>query len=308
MITENITDIGGHMNKQMLSSDYRNHNGGCLVKIRGTYPSLTSLGQKVADFFLQNAPQVIHYSIVDLADVIGVSVGTVGQFCRNVGFRRFSDFKVALAQDVVSHHLDVCESISMDDDFPTITDKIFSINTRLINDTRKIIDIKDLITAATWLANANRIHFYGIGGSAAVALDCQCYFAHFGVVTQAFSDVAMQIVSATMLTENDIAVGISQSGRSKVIVNALSVAKESGAKTISLTNYRKSPITEVSDICFYTSFNAEERGLKTASLSSRVAQMTIMETLYVMVAKMKHKEGSGIIDKINKNIENKVRE
>lgn len=291
----------------MLNGEYPKPNGGCLVKIRGSYPALTLSGRKVADFFLQNAQEGIHYSIVDLSELIGVSVGTVGQFCRNVGFQRFSEFKVALAQDVVSHHLDVCESISMDDDFPTIADKIFSINTRLINDTRKIIDIKDLITAATWLSNANRIHFYGIGGSAAVALDCQCYFANFGVIAQAFSDIAMQIVSATMLTENDIAVGISQSGRSKVIVNALSVAKESGAKTISLTNYRKSPITEVSDISFYTSFNAKERGLKTASLSSRVAQMTIMETLYVMTAKMKGKERLELIDKIDKNIEEKVR-
>src|SRR3989338_10756759 len=98
-----------------LSIDYRNHNGGCLVKIRGSYPSLTQSGRKVADFFLQNAPQVIHYSIVDLAESIGVSVGTVGQFCRDVGFQRFPDFKIALAQDVVSHSMGICDGIIMDD-------------------------------------------------------------------------------------------------------------------------------------------------------------------------------------------------
>ena len=295
------------MDRDNSSNFNLNQNGGCLVKIRGSYPSLTQSGRKVADFLLQNSPQVIHHSIVDLAESIGVSVGTVGQFCRNVGFQRFSDFKIALAQDVVSHNLAICEGISMDDDLPTIVDKVFSINTQLIHDTLKIINMNDLITVATWLSKAKKICFYAIGGSAAIALDSQLYFAHFGVITQAFSDVAGQIVSATMLTDDDVAVGISQSGRTKAIINALSVAKKSGAKTFGITNYRKSPITEVADICLYTSFTATEKGLKTASLSSRVAQITVMETLYVMVAKMKGKESLHLIDEIDKNIEETIR-
>lgn len=282
-------------------------DGGCMLKIRGTYPALTTSGRKVADYIFGNTSGAIRSSIVDMARHSGVSIGSVGQFCRAVGFSGFSDFRIALAQDIASHSLDICESISSKDDLSTIIDKVFSINVQSLYDTRDIVDNDSLILAARWLAKARRVCFYGVGGSAVIALDGQLYFSHLGIITQAINDVAVQITSASTLTKHDVAVGISQSGRTKGVLDALSVAKESGAKTIGITNYRKSAITKIADVCLYTSFGREGNGLKSASISSRVAQMVIIETLYVMAAKMKGKGNEQLRNRIDKKTEEKVR-
>lgn len=282
-------------------------DGGCMLKIRGTYPALTNSGRKVADYLFENTSEAIRSSIVDMARHSGVSIGSVGQFCRAVGFSGFSDFRIALAQDIASHSLDICESINFKDDLTTIIDKVFSINVQSLYDTRDIVDNENLILAARWLAKAKRIYFYGVGGSAVIALDGQLYFSHLGIITQAINDVAVQITSASTLTKHDVAVGISQSGRTRGVLDALSVAKESGAKTIGITNYRKSGITRIADICLYTSFGPKEKGLKSASISSRVAQMVIIEALYVLAAKVRGRGNLQLTDRIDEKTEEKLR-
>ena len=102
-----------------------------------------------------------------------------------------------------------------------------------------------------------------------------------GLNAVAYTDNHMQVIAASHLTEKDIAIGISHSGSSKDIVDALKVAKEHGATTIAITNEGKSPILKQSDIVLSTS--SDETKYNILALNSRIAQLAIIDTLYFYI-------------------------
>ena len=60
------------------------------------------------------------------------------------------------------------------------------------------------------------------------------------------------MISATLLTADDLAVAISHSGESQDVLQALCVAREAGAKTVAITNHPASPIAKAAEIRLYT--------------------------------------------------------
>jgi DNA-binding MurR/RpiR family transcriptional regulator len=105
------------------------------------------------------------------------------------------------------------------------------------------------------------------------------------------------MIACCTLTKNDVVIGISHSGSSKDVVEALEFAKKSGATTICITNQGKSPITKnnVSDIKLFTS--STETKYKVVGLSSRLAQLTIVDALYAYISL---KKGESAIENFEK--------
>jgi RpiR family carbohydrate utilization transcriptional regulator len=64
-----------------------------------------------------------------------------------------------------------------------------------------------------------RVEFYGVGNSGIVAQDAQHKFFRLGVNAVAISDSHVQVMSATMLQPGDCAVIISNSGRSRDLID-----------------------------------------------------------------------------------------
>jgi RpiR family transcriptional regulator, carbohydrate utilization regulator len=91
----------------------------------------------------------------------------------------------------------------------------------------------DALAAAE--ANGNRIEFFGVGNSGIVAQDAQHKFFRLGVHTIAYSDGHMQVMSASMLGPGDCVVVISNSGRTRDLMDACDIARKNGATTIVIT-------------------------------------------------------------------------
>src|SRR5690606_42011654 len=84
------------------------------------------------------------------------------------------------------------------------------------------------------MAEARRVAFYGCGASGAVASDAQPKFCRLQVSTAAYSDPHMQAMSAVTLGPYDVAVAISQTGRTKDLLHSASLVVETGATLLSL--------------------------------------------------------------------------
>ena len=80
-----------------------------------------------------------------------------------------------------------------------------------------------------------RIEFYGVGNSGIVAMDAQHKFFRLGVTAAAISDGHMQVMSATMLKPGDCAVIISNTGRSRDLLDVAEIARKKGATVIAIT-------------------------------------------------------------------------
>ena len=155
--------------------------------------------------------------------------------------------------------------------------------------------------AAEALLRAKRIYIFGVGGSAAVASDVQHKFSRLGFNVTAYADLNLQAIVAAYAGKDDVVFAISHSGSSKVVVDNTNIAKSNGATVISLSSTGKSPLTEIADISLFT--DANETRYRIVALSSRIAELTIIDTLYSF---MSFRTGSKENLKIEKAIEHQM--
>lgn len=262
-------------------TDLRDLRGG-LARIRSVYSTLAPAERKVADFIFANHKQVIYMSVTQLAEGVGVGDSTVIRFCQNAGFRGYQELKLVLAKDLVEPSEDLSEGITAADSLQTMARKIGAASKSALEDTMKMLDLRELERAITVLSKARKIEFYGVGASALTALDAKYRFIRLGLMCDAVSDSHIQMMSAAVLDDRDVVVGISFSGSTKDVVEVVAKAKERGATAICVTAYSRSPLAKEADIKLITA--SIETPLGSGSLRSKIAQLHILDLLYTGVA------------------------
>lgn len=272
----------------------------CLGQIRSHYARLSEKEKKIADYILNNPENIIHSTINDVAEDLNVADATVFRFCKRIGFKGFQAMKITLAAEIIEPIQQIHEEISESDDERTVMEKVFQSNIHTLKSTLNLIDETAIEQAVDLLLNAGRVDFYGTGGSAVIAMDAYHKFIRTGIKVFTFMDSHFQIMSASQLTKHDVAVVISHSGTNKDTINILKTAKRNGAKIIGITGYPKSPLAQNSDVVLYTS--SEETEYRSEALSSRIAQLSLIDALYVNVMKLNKEKAKKSLDKIREAI------
>jgi len=266
-----------------------------LVRIRSLYPDLQQAEKRVADYILGNAKDVPFQSVYTVADTVNVSVASVSRFVRKIGFSSYKNFKVELAKDSSVIARDMFSAIEPEDTGEQIIKKVFQGNIKSLEDTLKLLETRKLIEVAKILEETKRIIFFGLGISGNVAWQAALRFSHIDLQAEVYTDPIYMTISANRMNSGGAAVGISHSGRTEVTIEALKVAKSKGAVTVGITNYLESPLAGISDYVLCTSFS--ENKVKSASLSSHIAQLCIIDALYLVIASKKKE--TPFIDDIN---------
>jgi DNA-binding MurR/RpiR family transcriptional regulator len=257
-----------------------------LVKIRSLLPGLARAEQRVAKVVLENPGTVAHRSITEVAEQAGTSETTVTRFCKAIGVGGYPELRIALAADTArsqarANH-DMGGDIGPGDDLRQVVGKVAFADARAVEETAEQLDVEALDKVVQAVAGARRVDVYGFGASAFVAFDLQQKLHRIGLTCFAWNDTHIALTSAAVLTEADVAVGISHTGSTAETVEALRVARETGATTVALTNFPRSPITEVSDHVLTTA--ARETTFRSGAMASRIAQLTVIDCLFIGVA------------------------
>jgi len=266
-----------------------NNDETLLLKIRSLIPSLNPALRRIADFILLEPARIKYLKIKDLAQVTDVSESTVMRFVHAIGLTSFQELKIIITEITTQQGIGdvkeeeyVYDDISKKDGITSIINKIVHRNINTLQDTKKLISSREVEQAVDAIRTARKIDIYGAGGSFIAAENARLRFYRIGKQCFASSDGNQQLVSASLLTREDVAIGISNSGRTKSTVIALKKAKQSGAKTICITNYDQSPITEYADIKLFSS--TQDLAFFQESMTSRVAQILIVDIIYAALA------------------------
>lgn len=252
-----------------------------LHHIAGNRHSLRKSELKVADHVLANAAQVMHSSMADLAREVGVSEPTIVRFCRAIGCGGFQDLKLKLAQSLAAGASFGQFSISEDDNIEELSQKIFDTTLATLMDVRESLDADAMEQAILAMAEARRVEFYGFGASGAVASDAQHKFFRLQVSTAAYSDPHMQAMSAVTLGPYDVAVAISQTGRTKDLLHTASLVVEAGATLITLCP-SNTPLADLGQI--HIPIDVTEDTDIYTPLSSRIAHLVVIDVLAMGMA------------------------
>ena len=254
-------------------------------RLRESYPLLRKSEKKVADFFLKNSQNRLDMPITDFARLIDVSVATVSRFCKAVGFCGFQDLKLSMAMSLNS--LEGFKNIPSDihetDSLLDISRKLSATLSSAISETQSTLDIFDFEKVIRAIIDAKEIMVYAIGGSSIIAYAAHHLLVKAGLRCGVYTDGYMQTVTAALLSEEGVAIGISNTGVSKHVVDALEIASAKGAKTIGITSNRDSALAKASDISLVTPAGRRDVPLYGGAIEARVCQLYILDVLYLGV-------------------------
>ena len=210
-----------------------------LERIKAAMPALPPAEQRVAKLLLSDARAFANLPVSELAERSHVSKPTVVRFCRSVGYDGLADFKRKLAGSVNEGVPFVHRSVDEDDKPADLIVKVVDNAVAALLHYRNDAAGHAFERAINALAEAGRtdkrIEFYGVGNSGIVAQDAQHKFFRLGINTASCSDGHVQLMSATMLAPGDCAVIISNSGRSRDLLDAAEIARKKGATIIIIT-------------------------------------------------------------------------
>ncbi|WP_027965356.1 MurR/RpiR family transcriptional regulator [Halalkalibacillus halophilus] len=265
------------------------HLKGGLVILKEMADHLPPSEQKIANYILKNPEASIMLTALMLGQKSETSSAAVIRMCKSLGFKSFQELKLRVAGDLQVESSTEYRDIEPNESNREIIDKVTSNTLQTIKDTVDILDVKELEQAISILREASSVTFVGFGASYIAAIDAEQKFVRINKNAQAFSDLHMAATSVANKGKEDVVVGISFSGNTVEVEKVLRLAKGKGAKTISITKYGKSKINELSDLSLYTSA-AKEATFRSGATSSRIAQLHVIDILFMCLASAQYEE------------------
>ena len=256
-----------------------------LERIEASLPSLAPAEQRVGKLCLADPRLFAKLPVSELADRAHVSKPTVVRFCRSVGYDGLSDFKLKLAGTVNEGVPFIHRSVDADDKTADVMVKVLD-NTvaaflKYRNDASSMAMEKAVNALVESYNTGRQILFFGVGNSGVVALDAQHKFFRLGINTNAYSDGHMQVMSASILGAGDCVVVVSNSGRTRDLMDACDIARKNGATTIVITA-SGSPLASAGNI--HLSADHPEGFDKYSPMVSRLLHLMIIDILATCVA------------------------
>ena len=255
---------------------------GVLERMRALRDDLPPTARRIADFLIDHAADVVHMSVTEVAERTASSEGSVVGLCQQVGARGFQQIKIALARDLVQPVQFIHEDLTPTDDLPTVVSKIFNSGLQAMQDTMNVLSVADLSRAVDAIRKAKRVEVFGIGSAATIAEDANYRLLRIGIESRVSVDSHIQAITASLCTTKSAVLTISHSGSTIETLTATRLAKEAGATTIVVTNYGRSPILAHADIVLNTM--ARETQFRTEAMTSRIAQLAVIDALIAGLA------------------------
>ena len=253
--------------------------------LQANYSTLRKSEKKIADYLQQHAQERLDFSITELAKRLRVSETTVSRFCRAIGLRGFQDLKLSMAASLtaVEEFRNIPPAIHEGDSMPQIGRKLSDSLAGSIAKTQQSLNIEDMDNAVDAVAHAGQIYVYGIGGSAIIAHAAHHLFTKAGLNCVVYTDGYMQTVSASMIKPKMVAMGVSNTGITKHVVDAVKIAAENGAITIGITSDRESALGRTAEICLATPLEYKDTPLYGGAIDAKVCQLYLVDLLYLGV-------------------------
>lgn len=236
---------------------------------------------------------------MELAAKGRTSTTTVLRFYGRLGFERFRDFQLALTEELLRHRIQAREEripatdIAREDPLDQVVVKVARDEKLSLDETAAVLDVAELGRAVHLVVGARRVDVFGLGASAIVSTDLQQKLNRIGRTTLEWSDPHAAWTAAASLGDDCVAIAITYSGATPETVDFLALARDSGAATIAVTNSPRSPVCDLADVVLLTA--ARETAFRSGALSSRIAQLMVVDCLFVGVMQASYDEAAAAL-------------
>jgi RpiR family carbohydrate utilization transcriptional regulator len=256
-----------------------------LDRIKASLPSLAPAEQRVGKLVLRDPRSFASLPVTELALRSHVSKPTVVRFCRSMGYDGLVDFKLKLAGTVSEGVPFIHRSVDADDKVGDVLVKVIDNTVAAFLKYRNDASTHSIEKAVDALVSTyekrGRIEFYGAGNSGIVAQDAQHKFFRLGINAIAYSDGHMQVMSASLLRPGDCLVIVSNSGRTRDLMDAADIARKHGATVICITT-SGSPLAQAGHI--HLAADHPEGYDRYSPMTSRLMHLMVIDVVATCVA------------------------
>jgi glucokinase len=249
-----------------------------LTQIRRSRAELSPAEQRVADLVLSKPRSVLSDPIHDIALAAQVSQPTVIRFCRSVGCKGLSDFKLRLASGLSMSVPITHSQVTHDDSMLELGAKVLGNTANAILQLRNELQRESIDQAIELVAAADRIELFAVGNYAAVAQDAQTKFLRLGLPCGAHTDPHLQDLTASTIQPGTVALIISSGGKLPELMALQEKIQQRGASLIAITA-NQSPLARKADVALVAEHN--EHAATHLPMVSRVLHLLLIDILIV---------------------------
>lgn len=261
--------------------------GKILNTISSLQNSLTKTEKKIAAVILSQPELLSQCSLSEVAKHLDVGEATFIRFCRTLGFKGYTDFKLELAIELATQNqgkgvlLDT--DVSEADTSKDIANKLKNSLDSAITETIDLLDFDVLEKVVEELRKAKRIFLFGVGSSGLTAEDAKHKLMRIGLQTDAVTNNHFMYMQAALVKEGDLVIGISHSGYSEEVVKSLRFSRANKATTVAITHNLRSPVTEEAN---YVLINGNRQGhMQGDSIGTKMSQLFVLDLIYTLLVK-----------------------
>ena len=261
-------------------------------RLRSELPSFSPAERRVANAVLRDPLAIIHLSVTELAALAETSPASVVRLCASLGLRGYQELKITLATETMPSDGRILGEVAAGDSVDEVAAKVMHGTASAVTLASENLDTDMLETIIAHILTARRVVFGAVGTSAPLALDAAYRLAQLGIDATFAPDVHTQHVIARMLRPGDVFFAISHTGSTFETLATARAAKLSGATTIALTSFSRSPLTEVADLSLVA--GSEETAYRVEAMASRIVHLAVLDALFVALTLQSTTSGAAL--------------
>lgn len=243
-----------------------------LVRLRSNIEPLSKKLKVVADYILENSDDVQFQTITNLARNSQTSEATVVRLCRDMGYKGYSDFRMALAVEL-SQNINK-DTLVVDGDICDISAQCAVTS---LQDTAKLLDRSALVRICKLVHEAKFISCVGVGASSVVGHYLAFRLLRLGKRVVMYEDTHLAAINAVHCREGDLWFSISSSGSTKEVIHAATEAYKRKVPVVTLSNISHSPLSIISSEILVAA--RPEGPLTGGAFASKVGVLLLVDVL-----------------------------
>jgi DNA-binding MurR/RpiR family transcriptional regulator len=268
-------------------------NKSVLENIMENYDSMFAAEKKVADYILSNPECAVSTNVSELAELSGASDATVIRMCKRIGYEGYYQMKIKLSHDLGKDRMVQLEKGNKQ---PENLNDVFQVIASNLLYTAERQDMELILKCVSMIEQSKTVHIIATGNTIPLAMDFSFRLGKLGVRTMSSVINEYFLTNISLASEDDLVIGISHSGSSRHVLQALELAKERNIKSIVITETARSPIARVADYLICTTARNPIFDDYDYGLTSPLYLMAVIDAILYFVAKREEQKES--IDRV----------
>ncbi len=234
--------------------------------IRRRHDSLSPGQRKVARFLLAGGINVIHMTITQIAEVVGVNSSTVVRAAQALGFEGFPELQSVLRsqflnQAKIAQRMQIGSQKLLEDLAAGEREEAHLLNAVLRDEVRTLLDLPQHVptrvfdNAVDMLDGAGHVYIIGLGASFPLALNFGIVLRYIRpnttVLTPGIDPIAAQL---TPLGADDLIFALCFARYTRETLTVMDVGRQRGAAVLTVTDSHVSPAAVRSDLALIVPF------------------------------------------------------